>query len=69
MPSKPLCRWNNRHRPLLSRTLKTESVGRGFDPRQPRWKRLVKHAREWRTGPPSKEGRLGVARCLGKHGV
>ena len=35
MLSKPLCRWSNRHRPLLSRTLKTESVGRGFDPRQP----------------------------------
>jgi hypothetical protein len=26
---------NNRHRPLLSRTLKTESVGRGFEPRPP----------------------------------
>src|SRR6185503_7617608 len=31
---------NNRHRPLLSRTLTTESVGRGFEPRRPRWKRL-----------------------------
>ena len=31
---------NNRHRPLLSRTLTTESVGRGFEPCRPRWKRL-----------------------------
>jgi len=69
MPSKPLCRWEItgtdrccRERSRRIRWSWVRAVPAALET-------PLKHARECRTGRQSKEGRLGVARCLGKHGV